>query len=435
MAASRVQKFARFSFGLIAALTFTRALRAETAPAPTPVAESAPQAAALPEPPIEVFPFAIPYYVLKGVTYPIYKLGHLIENNKYSRRSVGFLTNENRSFSVYPILTVGDGRKFGGGLGLAHIDLFRRDYHLKTHFILYQDLDQRAVFSLGNEKAFQALGRDFSFEFASTWYKDGDEDFFGIGPDTDESAKSEFGLRRFTVGTRFGFELIPNLSFSPRIFFDTALANNGHAGLSDPVEANFPPADLPGFGRNISYLDYGFRLAHDTRDPDVSPHRGGLRELVFHRFMGIGQKGFDYFQWDVDVEQYFTLGHPRLVLWLHNGWTFQNTSGGSQIPFYRLAVLDVNSPLRGFDKGRFRDRGSVVFNAEFRYPIWDIVDGTVFFDTGRVFGGISNFTFKDFKFSGGGGIRVTVNKYYLFRLEAATGGEGLNVIFRAVQNI
>ncbi|MFO1464197.1 MAG: BamA/TamA family outer membrane protein [bacterium] len=403
-------------------------------PAPTPVPESLPSAA-LPEPRPEIFPFAIPYYVLKGVTYPAHKLGHLIERNKYSRRRVGFMVNPERSLSVYPILTAGDGRKFGGGLGLAHVNLFGRQYHLKTDFVIYSDLDQRARFSLGNERAFRALGREFSFEFLSSWYKDGDEDFFGVGPETPKSDKAEFGLRRFVVGARFGFELIPNLSLSPRLFFDTALGDGGNASLTDSVVGRFPPSELVGLGRNISYLDFGFRLAHDTRDSEVSPNRGGLRELTFHRFMGVGQKGFDYFQWDLDLEQYFQLGHPRLVLWLHNGWTFQNTSGGSQIPFYRLAELDVNSPLRGFDKGRFRDTGSVVFNVEFRYPLWDNVDGTVFFDTGRVFPGISNFAFQDFKFTGGGGIRVTVNQFYLFRLEAATGGEGLNVVFRAVQNL
>ncbi|MCE9626105.1 MAG: BamA/TamA family outer membrane protein [Deltaproteobacteria bacterium] len=403
-------------------------------PVPTPLAETATQAK-LPEPRPEIFPLAIPYYVLKGVTYPVSKLAHVIEKNKYSRRSVGLVINKDRNFSVYPILTVGDGRKFGGGLGISAINLFHQPYVLKTDFILYQDLDQRASFSISNDAAFRVFDRNFSFEFLSTWYKDGDEDFFGIGPDTSESNKSEFGLQRFVIGTRFGFELIHNLSLSPRIFFDTALSNNGHADFPDSVEANFPPSELAGFGRTISYLDFGFRLAHDDRDPDINPRHGGLRELTFHRFMGVGQKGFDYFQWDVDVEQYFQLWHPRLVLWLHNGWTFQKESGGSQIPFYRLAELDVNSPLRGFDKGRFRDRGSVVFNVEFRYPIWDNVDGTVFFDTGRVFDGISNFAFKDFKLTGGGGLRVTVNEFYLFKLEVATGGEGVNVIFRAVQNL
>ncbi|MCC6272850.1 MAG: hypothetical protein IT572_05240, partial [Deltaproteobacteria bacterium] len=75
MAASLGKKLA-FSFcALAAVLTVSRGLHAEPAPTPTPTAESVPQKA-LPEPPIEVFPFAIPYYVLKGVTYPIYKLGH-----------------------------------------------------------------------------------------------------------------------------------------------------------------------------------------------------------------------------------------------------------------------------------------------------------------------------------------------------------------------
>ncbi len=407
---------------------------AEPLPTPTPCPESVPRSS-LPEPPVEIFPFSIPYYVLKGATYPVHELGHWVEKNKYLRWTLGFVTSKNRDFSIYPILTVGDGKQLGGGLGITHLNLFRRDYRLKTQFVIYQDLDQRAVFSLSNDQAFRALGRDFSFEFLSSWYKSGDEDFFGVGPDTQKSNKAEYGLRRFVVGARFGFELIPKLSLSPRIFFDTALGNAGNSDLPDSVVSVFPPSDLPGFGRNISYLDFGFRLAHDDRDASISPSHGGLRELVFHRYMGLGQKGFDYLEWDLDVEQYFRLWRPRLILWLHNAWTFQSATGGSEIPFYRMATLDVDSPLRGFDSGRFHDKGSVVFNAEFRFPLWDNVDGTAFFDTGRVFPGITGFSFRDFRFSGGGGIRITVSQLYLFRLEAATGGEGLNLIFRAQQNL
>ena len=95
-----------------------------------------------------------------------------------------------------------------------------------------------------------------------------------------------------------------------------------------------------------------------------------------------------------------------------------------------LTELDVNSPLRGFSTGRFRDTSSVLFNVEYRYPIWDNIDGTVFFDNGKVFNGIKDFSFSDWRYSVGGGIRFFYGDTVFMRLQAGYGGEGVVVIFR-----
>lgn len=419
--------------GLLGGEGLLRAQAASTAPdSSTP--ESAPAEKAK-EPLPDVYPFIFPYYIMKGVSYPISAVGHLIDRNRYTRKTVEFITNGKRSFSLYPILTVGDGSRFGGGLGITHIDLFDKQYQVRAQAIVFTDLDTRAQLEIGNRAAFHFKNRAFSFLVGAKWFMDSDEDFYGIGPNTKEFNKAEFSLKTLRAGASVGVELIPKLTFAPHVAFDWGDSGFRNIGGMPSVETVFPPSELNGFGEIISYVDLGFRLAHDTRDNLLNPETGGLRSLSFHHFHALNHERFNFFQWNYDIEQYFRLGRPRFVLGLHNAWTFQERTQGNEIPFYRLASLDVNSPLRGFDRGRFRDRGSVVFNVELRYPLWDIVDGTVFFDTGRVFDGIKHFTFKDFKFSGGGGLRVTVNKYYLFKLEVATGGEGVNVIFRAIQQL
>ena len=90
--------------------------------------------------------------------------------------------------------------------------------------------------------------------------------------------------------------------------------------------------------------------------------------------------------------------------------------------------------MRGFDWGRFRDNASVVFNVEYRYPVWDYIDGQLFFDTGRVFNGPEDFSFKNFKFSGGAGFSFRTKDYFLLRFQAAYGGEGLKILFKTSQS-
>ncbi|HEX5034699.1 MAG TPA: BamA/TamA family outer membrane protein [bacterium] len=389
----------------------------------------------LPSVPLEVSPFLFPYYLMKGITYPVSRFGLLLDRNKYAGRTVQLAANQKQSHVFYPIMTVGSGSKFGAGLGVTLLDLWQANYDFFGRAILFTDLDQRAEIAITNPEAFRAFDRAFSFGVYSTWYREFDEDFYGIGPETPQSAKTEFGLYRLRVGTQFGFELVQNLVFSARFVFDLSDGDSGRASSPNKIQEKFPPSELAGFGRKLDYVDMGFQLAHDTRQPYYYPSRGGRYSLTFHRFQLVGQGGFSFYQWDFDLEHYFTLGHPRLVLWLHNAWMFQDTTGGDQIPFYRLALLDVHSPMRGFDAGRFRDNSSVVFNVELRYPLWENVDGTVFFDSGRVFDGIQNFSFQDFRFGGGAGVRVTVRKFYQFQVDAAYAGEGVNFIFRAIQNL
>jgi hypothetical protein len=92
--------------------------------------------------------------------------------------------------------------------------------------------------------------------------------------------------------------------------------------------------------------------------------------------------------------------------------------------------------LRGFSIDRFRDRSSVVFNGEYYFPLFHGLRGMILADTGRVFSGIKNFSFKGFKYSAGGGIDLGMSRVIVMRIRAAYGGEGvkfsLNVLKKEI---
>ncbi len=169
-------------------------------------------------------------------------------------------------------------------------------------------------------------------------------------------------------------------------------------------------------------------LQYDTRDNVSLPSKGGIYSASYYRYQSLGSGSFSFNQFELDARRFISLKRPRMVLALHGGLIAQQTGGDNTIPFYRLATLDVNSPLRGFTTGRFHDKNLVVLNAEYRFPVWSSIDGVLFFDTGRVFHSFSDFTLNDFKYGGGGGLRIRAMGLMLFRFDLAYGGEGVQAL-------
>jgi len=93
------------------------------------------------------------------------------------------------------------------------------------------------------------------------------------------------------------------------------------------------------------------------------------------------------------------------------------------------------SPLRSYNRGRFRDNSYILFNAEYRYPIWDLIDVVAFVDVGRVFDDFSDLSFKAWKYSVGGGIRMLAGKFPVFSLMVGTGREGTKVVFTTTHRL
>ncbi len=92
---------------------------------------------------------------------------------------------------------------------------------------------------------------------------------------------------------------------------------------------------------------------------------------------------------------------------------------GKEIPFYELPKLGSSYDLRGFPSDRFREDGSLLFTLEYRYPIWNFADVSLFMDEGQVFDGFENIQFSDFKTSYGVGLHLYGAGGFAFRSEFA----------------
>jgi outer membrane protein assembly factor BamA len=101
---------------------------------------------------------------------------------------------------------------------------------------------------------------------------------------------------------------------------------------------------------------------------------------------------------------------------------------GEAVPFYQRPALGGQNLVRGFRSSRFQEAGSLVLNAEYRYPIWMNWDALVFADAGQVFPALSDVTADRFRWSYGGGIHMLNQKGLSFRFEVAGSTEGVRTI-------
>ena len=384
-----------------------------------------------------LFPLKIPAYVMQGITWPFIQGIRAVESKWMGKHRQG--EPKPKKFSVFPILQTGGGEGFGLGFSLRIDDIFKAG-DLYLDYTFFFDVDNRAnlVFS-GNP--IELGGRPFQYEVVAHFRNRNEAAYFGIGSDTPEQAEGEYAYDQLSTGVNLSYEVLPHLKMTVPLQFMTAKAHGAGGDSAPPVQDVFPPSELPGFQQRTHYFVTGLGIAHDTRSDPIYPLKGGYRSFRFTRFQDLSAGSFSFNQYEIDIQQYIPLWAPRYVLLLRNAWAFQQPTGGGTIPFNLLTDLDHYSPLRGFEVGRFRDESSVLFNAEYRFPIWtyssvwddqkgSFIDGVVFVDTGRVFPGISDFSFDDWKYSVGGGLSVLMREKLLMRLEAGYGGEGPLIFFK-----
>ena len=373
-----------------------------------------------------------PTYVLRALTWPFAIVGRKLIEKGVVNKVIDVVSNKDRTLWVYPVLEMGFGQGFGGGVGLTHTDFMDKDYQINASYRVHVNLNQRGQFGVFKPDVAYVFGKPLSFRLITDINHENQNDFYGVGIGTSEGNKGKFSLDRGKLGGAIGLSPIEKLLVE--VFLVWEGDSSGPPKDSGPdVQTLFPANQLEGFGKVIQYAVFGLRGTYDNRDAIGRPDKGGRYRFSFRRYQTIDTSPYSYNEFRLDASQYIKLMLPRHVLALHTSWIFLHETGDSHVPFWRLARMDVYSPNRGFGWGRFRDRDRAVINIEYRFPVWDFLDGLFFFDTGRVFHNPTDFSFKHFKYSGGAGLRLATKDYFLLRFEVGYGGEGVNFLFKTSQ--
>lgn len=104
-------------------------------------------------------------------------------------------------------------------------------------------------------------------------------------------------------------------------------------------------------------------LTWDSRDDVFAPTRGRFVEAVAGVSLKDAGSDFDFSRMTFDARTYHRLGAATLALQV-----YAERHAGN-VPFDQLSLVGGNSVMRGYVKGRFRDKALLTTQAELRMPV------------------------------------------------------------------
>jgi outer membrane protein assembly factor BamA len=166
----------------------------------------------------------------------------------------------------------------------------------------------------------------------------------------------------------------------------------------------------------------------DTRPAPGYARRGGFYGVTFRDFTdAAGDYGFK--QIDYEAIHHVPLLREAWVLSFRGAASTTGTKSGQQIPFFMLPSAGGGSSLRGYNSWRFRDRNSLLLQAEWRVIVNRFVDTAVFYDTGKVSAHTRDLDLSGLKDDYGLGFRFHGPLATPLRIDFAKSHEGLSIVF------
>jgi len=202
------------------------------------------------------------------------------------------------------------------------------------------------------------------------------------------------------------------------------------AGSAPSVDEVYTAETLPGLGAKPTYFHAQGTAGIDWRTSPGYSRRGGFYGVTVHDFADQDSR-FGFTQVDYEAIQHIPVLREAWVLSFRGAVSTTATKGDQQIPFFMLPSAGGGSSLRGFSSWRFRDRNSLLVQAEWRIMANRFFETAIFADAGKVTSQYSDLDFHGLKTDGGFGIRFHGPIATPLRIDFAKSNEGLAIVFGA----
>jgi hypothetical protein len=305
------------------------------------------------------------------------------------------------------------------------------------HIGTFNFIDVRGSYTVTNYKRIEAefkaprlFNRRGELSVLGGWREATEVGFYGIGNDTSVDDKTNY-LFRQPYGSAH-LKLFPTrryLMLGGGVELSEWSQRHGE-GTVPSVETVYTPATLPGLGATVRYLHSQGTAGFDWRTTPGYTRRGGYYAVTFHDYSD-NDKEFGFQQVDYEAIQHLPILREAWVISLRALAHTAYSKSDQQIPFFMLPSAGGGSSLRGFSSWRFRDKNSLVMQAEWRIMVNRFMDTAVFYDTGKVAARSSDLDFNGLKNDYGFGVRFHTPISTPLRVEVARSNEGVSFVFSA----
>ena len=326
-------------------------------------------------------------------------------------------TNKNKNhkkfdFSVLP------GPHFssdtGLGLGIIGMGLYRQDRRdtisQPSNVSIFGDITTKSSYTVGifGTHVFPYDKGRIDYEIAANYFK---EKFWGIGYEMGNNDANEGLMKRWKIGAKANFlwEVALNVFVGPSLTYDFA----------DILEIDRPEL-LGGQDRHVWNIGVGFSLAYDSRDIMTRPTRGvylNVTQLFRPKFLG---SGYAYATTDFRFNTYARLWEGAVI-----GGDLRGTLNFGNPSWATMSLLGNSSTMRGYYKGRYRDKHILQTQVELRQHIWHRNGVVIWGGLGTVFHKFSGIHAERLLPNWGIGYRWEFKKNGNVRLDYGFGKRGM----------
>jgi outer membrane protein assembly factor BamA len=327
-----------------------------------------------------------------------------------------------KSWSAFPILMYDTDIGFGYGAKAKFVDYLDRKESFDM-IVFNSSKGERwyvFAFSIPDIEIRQRKPYSFSFDIKAEYDKLLKNSFYGIGPDSRDSDLTNFMFEKKELQLTLG------RGFSPSIVFQGSyvLRDVGYASVRDGTFRDMLESIGGQFSPFVSLL---FR--YDTSESQIHPTRG-IRFEFQSDFAAdfLGNKKADFFRFNWDFRMYKLLFGSNDVVAFR---ILVQKISGNNIPLFEMSVIGGSSTqnaLRGYPMNRFLDRGKILTNLEYRFPLWRKVGGNIFVDAGSVWPSFTQINIQKFVAAAGWGLRYYL-KNFCARFDMGFSEEGMRIYF------
>jgi hypothetical protein len=269
--------------------------------------------------------------------------------------------------------------------------------------------------------------------------------FYGIGQDSVQSNRTDFGLTERIVGGSAYVRPKPSYAVGAKIEGLWPSVFPGTSSEFPSIETVFTSAQAPGLGDQPPFVHYQIFANYDYPSGQFERPRYGVDlKADYNIFHDVQDSSFSFNRLFLEAQVRFPIAGTDRKLTLHGLTSLASFGTGSDVPFYFQETLggvqnllgfheallgsdETAATLRGFDDFRFRDRNLLLLQAEFRQKLWAQFDLTVFVDAGKVTNNASQIGLSNLKHDVGFSISFMRVDATIIRFDLGFGGgEGVH---------
>ena len=255
--------------------------------------------------------------------------------------------------------------------------------------------------------------------------------YYGSGPDSAKSGRSNYRLEDFATDATIGGSLWNRkLILAASAGFLRVNVGPGKDARFASSEMLYDERSAPGISNQPSFFRGGAFVEFDTTDVRTGPRSGTYIGANYSHYADRDLGAYSFDRLDLDLQQYIPFFNKRRVIALRNRTSAAWAGTRRTVPFYMQPVLGGSDHLRGFRPYRFYDNNAMTWNIEYRWEVFAGMDMALFYDAGHVAPKFRSLSFRNLETSWGFGFRGNARNSVFLRFDIGFSHEGFQLWFK-----